>query len=154
LAMTASSSRMPRGTSSTADGPRHTAAGLIARMATGLVLGCFGFWELTDPAQWTGFVPAPVAAAGPPVSLVLAHGWVLFVLAAAALIDLAGGIVSWITVAVMAEIVLGLLMTSGLTDTLVRDVGLLALALVWALETRSPAAREASGARRGRAAAR
>lgn len=118
----------------------------------GLVLVFFGFWELTDPAQWTGFVPAPVAAAVPPVSLVLGHGWVLFVLAAAALVDLAGGIVSWIAVAVMAEIVTGLLVTSGLTDTLVRDVGLLALALVWALESAAPAARGAFGAPRGRAA--
>lgn len=106
----------------------------------GLVLGLFGFWELTDPAQWTGFVPPPVAAAVPPVSLVLAHGWVLFVLAAAALVDFAGGAVSWVAVAVMAEIVTGLLVTSGLTDTLVRDIGLLALSLVWALETATGAA--------------
>lgn len=109
-------------------------------MAMGLVLGLFGFWELTDPAQWTGFVPPPVATAVPPVSLVLAHGWVLFVLAAAALVDFAGGAVSWVAVAVMAEIVTGLLVTSGLTDTLVRDIGLLALSLVWALETATGAA--------------
>lgn len=151
--MTASSSRMPADTSSAADASHRAAAvGLVARLATGLVLGCFGFWELTNPAQWTGFVPGPVAAAAPPVPLVLAHGWVLFVLAVAALIDFVGGIVSWIAVAVMTEIVFGLLMTSGLTDTLVRDVGLLALALVWALEAGASANRGASPARRGRPA--
>jgi len=151
LATTASSSPTPAGTSLAADGARRPAAAVIARVTTGVVLGCFGFWELTDPAQWTGFVPGAVAAAAPPVSLVLAHGWVLFVLAAAALIDFAVGIVSWIAVAVMAEVVIGLFVTSGLTDTLVRDVGLLALALVWALEAR-PAGATVRPPRRGRSA--
>lgn len=125
---------------------------VVARVATGIVLACFGFWELTNPTQWTGYVPHVAAAAVSPVRLILAHGWVLFVLAAAALVDFAGGIVSWIAVAVMVEIVAGLLVTSGFSDTLVRDVGLLALALIWALEAGTPAARRASGARRGRAA--
>ncbi|HEV2360027.1 MAG TPA: hypothetical protein VGZ23_20765, partial [bacterium] len=103
-------------------------------MATGLVLGCFGVWELTGPGQWTGYVPDVTAAAVSPVSLILSDGWILFVLAAAALVDFAAPVTSWVAVAVMAEIVLGLAVTSGLTDVLVRDVGLPALALVWALD--------------------
>ncbi|MHB8730752.1 MAG: hypothetical protein ACYDAB_03060 [bacterium] len=87
--------------------------------------------------------------------LILVHGWVLFVLAAAALVDFAGAVTSWIVVAVMAEVVVGLLATSGFTDILVRDIGLLALALVWALETqserqRSPAPSDGSARTRGR----
>jgi hypothetical protein len=128
---------------------------VVARVATGIVLACFGFWELTDPTQWTGYVPHVAAAAVSPVRLVLVHGWVLFVLAAAALVDFAGAVTSWIAVAVMAEVVVGLLATSGFVDILVRDVGLLALALVWALETqserqRSPAPSDGSARTRGR----
>lgn len=124
---------MHRDTSSAADG-RVFAVRLIGRIATGVVLGCFGFWELTGPGQWTGFVPAVLRAVGPAVLLVLAHGWLLFMLGIAALIDFASPVVSWIAVAVMTEVVLGLVLTSGLTSILVRDLGLLALALIWALE--------------------
>jgi hypothetical protein len=104
----------------------------------GLVLGCFGYWELTRPGQWTGFVPRALAAIGPPVVLVLVHGWVLFVLGVAALIDVGAPLVPWIAVALMTEIVLGLALTSRLTSILVRDIGLLALALVWALDAGAP----------------
>ncbi len=104
-------------------------------MATGLILGCFGFWELTGPSQWTGYVPRFLGHAASPVLLVLLHGWILFLLGAAALIDFAPAVTSWTAVAVMAEVVGGLLLTSGFTEILVRDVGLLALALVWALDS-------------------
>lgn len=120
-------------TFSTSRTPRITQSS-VARVATGLVLACFGVWELTGPGQWAGYVPHFAAAAVSPVSLILVHGWILFVLAAAALVDFAPPVTAWIAVAVMAEVVLGLALTSGLTDILVRDVGLLALALVWALD--------------------
>jgi hypothetical protein len=109
-------------------------------MATGLILGCFGFWELTGPSQWTGYVPQVLATTAPPVWLVLVHGWILFLLGAAALIEFAPAVTSWIAVVLMAEVAGGLLLTSGFTEILVRDVGLLALALVWALESRPPRA--------------
>ena len=55
-------------------------------------------------------------------------------LATAALIDFRPSIISWISVAMMTEVVVGLLLTRGDTSVLIRDVGVLALALVWALE--------------------
>lgn len=90
------------------------------------------------PGQWTGYVPHALASFASSVPLVLLHGWVLFVLAVAALVDLLPSIVSWITVAMMTEVVAGLALTSGATSILVRDIGVLALALVWALDNRGP----------------
>ncbi|HLJ59718.1 MAG TPA: hypothetical protein VKZ50_08300 [bacterium] len=109
---------------------------MVARLGTALVLGLFGYWELTGPSQWTGYVPQAIASYASPVALVLLHGWVLFVLSVAALIDLMPSIVSWIAVAMMTEVVAGLLLTSGDTSILVRDVGVLTLALAWALDCR------------------
>jgi len=134
MAMTGSSSRIRRVASSVRSvrpiGPR-----VVARLGTALVLGLFGYWELTGPSQWTGYVPQAIALYASPVALVLLHGWVLFVLSVAALIDLMPSTVSWIAVAVMTEVVAGLLLTSGATSILVRDAGVLALALVWALDS-------------------
>jgi len=81
-------------------------------------------------------VPQFLGSTASPVLLVLLHGWILFLLGAAALIDFAPAVTAWIAVVILAEVAGGLLLTSGFTEILVRDVGLLALALVWALESR------------------
>ncbi|HLJ59268.1 MAG TPA: hypothetical protein VKZ50_06020 [bacterium] len=107
---------------------------IIARIGTALVLGFFGYWELTTPGEWTGYVPHFVEPFVSSVSLVLLHGWILFMLATAALVDFLPSVISWITVAMMTEVVVGLLLTRGDTSVLIRDVGVLALALVWTLE--------------------
>ncbi len=103
-------------------------------MATGLVLGCFGVWELTAPGQWTDYVPQIPGAHLQAIPLVVAHGWVLFMLAVAAWINFRPAVTAWLAVAVLAEVVAALVWGSGITSTLIRDVGLLALALVWAIE--------------------
>ncbi len=138
-----SSSRTPKATSSAAS-DRRLGPCLIARLTTGLILGCFGFWELTGPSQWTGYVPQFLANIASPLLLVVLHGWILFLLGAAALIDFAPVVTAWSAVVVVAEVAGGLALTSGFTEILVRDVGLLALALVWALESRHQ--RDASAA--------
>lgn len=114
---------------------------IVARIGTALVLGVFGYWELTAPGEWAGYVPHFVEPFVSSVSLVLLHGWVLFMLAVAALLDFLPSVISWISVAMMTEVVVGLLLTRGDTSILVRDVGVLALALVWAFESQSPIVR-------------
>ncbi len=122
----------PQGTSSPPK-TQGTAACLIARLATGLVLGCFGVWELTAPGQWTSYIPSIPVARLQALPVVLAHGWILFMLAAAAWINFLPAVTAWLAVAALAEVVAALVLGSGLTSTLIRDVGLLALALAWAL---------------------
>lgn len=110
----------------------------LARMATGLIFVSFGVWELTEPAQWIGYVPPLPAARFEAVPLVLAHGWVLLMLGAAAWINLVPAVTAWLAVAALAEVVAVLLWTSGLSATCIRDIGLLALSLVWAVEETGP----------------
>jgi hypothetical protein len=106
---------------------------LIGRLGLAAVLGGFGVWELVAPAEWSGYVPHLLAAHLPTVPLVLAHGWLLLMVGMALLIDFLPGVAVWVAVGVMGEVVVGLLVTSGFSDILLRDLGLLALALVTAL---------------------
>jgi hypothetical protein len=53
------------------------------RVFLGLVLAWFGYHELVRPALWTGYVPWAHSASSAAIILVLAHGWVLLVLAVA-----------------------------------------------------------------------
>jgi hypothetical protein len=109
-------------------------AGVVARVATGLVLGSFGVWELTAPSEWTGYVPTLAALPVPLVPIVLAHGWILFMLAVAAWINFLPKVTAWLSVATLVLVCAGLVWRSGVTSIFVRDIGLLALALIWAGE--------------------
>ena len=111
---------------------------LLARLGTGLVFVSFGLWELTAPAQWVGYVPPLPAARFEAVTLVLAHGWVLLMLGAAAWINFVPAVTAWLAMAALAGVVVTLAWTGGLTAILIRDIGLLALVLVWAAEETGP----------------
>lgn len=97
------------------------------RVLLGLVLAWFGYHELVQPSLWSGYVP--VVSGSPAVLLVLAHGWLLLVLAVAMIAGIAVRAVAAVTVALLLEIVLSLTITSGLSDLILRDVGVLGLAV-------------------------
>jgi hypothetical protein len=109
-------------------------ARFVARVATGFVLGSFGVWELTAPSEWAGYVPPLPALPVPLAPVVLAHGWILFMLAVASWINFLPRVTAWLSVAVLVSVCAGLAWTSGVTSILVRDIGLVALALIWAGE--------------------
>lgn len=98
------------------------------RVLLGLVLAWFGYHELVQPSLWTGYVPV-VSASSLAVLLVLVHGWLLLVLAVAVIAGIAVRAVAAISVALLLEIVISLTMTSGLSDLILRDVGVLGLAV-------------------------
>ena len=101
----------------------------LARILLGLVLAWFGYHELVQPALWTGYVP--VLSAGSPVAtvLVLAHGWVLLMLAVALLAAILVRAAAALAAILVLQIVITLTVTGGLTDLTMRDVGVLGLAL-------------------------
>ena len=105
------------------------------RVLLGLVLAWFGYHELVQPALWTGYVPV-VPPSSPAVLLVLAHGWLLLVLAVALIAGIAVRTAAAVTVAVLLEIVVSLTVTGGLTDLTLRDVGVLGLAVCLTAPTR------------------
>lgn len=104
-------------------------APVAGRVLLGLVLAWFGYHELTSPDQWTGYVPVINEASQLAIVAVLVHGWVLFMLAVALIAGIAPRISAAIASVLLLEIVISL-SVSGLTDTSMRDVGVLGLAVV------------------------
>ena len=99
------------------------------RVLLGLVLAWFGYHELVRPALWTGYVPWAHSTSAAATVLVLAHGWVLLVLAVALIAGIMTRAAAAVAALVLAEIVLWLTITAGLSDLTLRDVGVLGLAL-------------------------
>jgi uncharacterized membrane protein YphA (DoxX/SURF4 family) len=104
-------------------------APVAGRVLLGLVLVWFGYHELTSPGQWTGYVPVINEASQLAIVAVLVHGWVLSVLAVALISGIAPRISAAIASVLLLEIVISL-SVSGLSDTSMRDVGVLGLAVV------------------------
>jgi uncharacterized membrane protein YphA (DoxX/SURF4 family) len=98
------------------------------RILLGVVFAWFGYHELLQPGQWTQYVPVISESSSLAVVLVLVHGWVLLVLAAALLAGIAPRPAAAIASVLMLEIVISLAAT-GLSDTALRDVGVLGLAV-------------------------
>ena len=99
------------------------------RVLLGLVLAWFGYHELVQPALWTGYVPGGGSGSTAAVLLVLAHGWLLLVLAVALVAGICVRVAAGIAALLLAQIVIWLTVTAGLSDLTLRDVGVLGLAL-------------------------
>ena len=100
----------------------------VGRVLLGLVLAWFGYHELIRPEEWTGYVPVINETSNLAIVAVLVHGWLLFVLAVA----LVAGIAPRVSAAIASELLLEIVISlsvSGLTDTSMRDVGVLGLAI-------------------------
>jgi uncharacterized membrane protein YphA (DoxX/SURF4 family) len=99
------------------------------RVLLGLVLGWFGYHELAQPSLWTGYVPVLPPGSPAAVLAVLAHGWLLLILAAALIAGIATRIAAAIAAVTLLEIVISLTVTAGLSDLVLRDLGVLGLAI-------------------------
>ena len=107
----------------------------VGRVLLGLVLAWFGYHELVQPSLWTGYVPV-VSGSTLVVLLVLAHGWLLLMLAVAMFAGIAIRAVAAVSVVLLLEIVTSLTMSGGLSDLVLRDVGVLGLAVCLTATTR------------------
>jgi len=103
-------------------------APVAGRVLLGLVLAWFGYHELLLPGEWTGYVPVINETSNLAIVAVLVHGWVLFVLAVALIAGIAPRVSAAIASVLLLEIVISL-SVSGLSDTSMRDVGVLGLAI-------------------------
>ena len=100
-----------------------------ARVLLGLVLAWFGYHELVAPGLWTGYVPLLSATSQASEVLVLAHGWVLLLLAAALAVGIAPRLAAFVAAVMLFEIVVSLTVAGGLSDLVLRDVGVFGLAV-------------------------
>jgi len=98
------------------------------RILLGVVFFWFGYHELIQPGHWTQYVPVVSESSSLAVILVLAHGWVLFVTAAALVAGIAPRAAAAIASVLLLEIVISLAAT-GVSDTALRDLGVLGLAV-------------------------
>jgi uncharacterized membrane protein YphA (DoxX/SURF4 family) len=98
------------------------------RILLGLVFFWFGYHELVQPGGWTQYVPVVNESSSLAVILVLVHGWVLFVTAAALVAGIAPRLAAAVASVVLLEIVISLAVT-GLSPTALRDLGVLGLAV-------------------------
>jgi uncharacterized membrane protein YphA (DoxX/SURF4 family) len=98
------------------------------RILLGVVFAWFGYHELLQPGQWTQYVPIISESSSLAIIGVLAHGWVLLVLAAALVAGIAPRASAALASLLMLEIVIWMAVT-GLSDTALRDVGVLGLAV-------------------------
>jgi uncharacterized membrane protein YphA (DoxX/SURF4 family) len=98
------------------------------RILLGVVFFWFGYHELIQPGHWTQYVPVVSESSSLAVVLVLAHGWVLFVTAVALVAGIAPRAAAAVASVLLLEIVISLAVT-GLSDTALRDVGVLGLAV-------------------------
>jgi uncharacterized membrane protein YphA (DoxX/SURF4 family) len=101
----------------------------LGRVLLGLVFVYFGWHEVNQPGLWTQYVPVISESSRPAIVLVAIHGWVLLALAAALLFGVAPRVSAAIAGLLLLEIVISLLVT-GFSDTAMRDVGVLGLAVV------------------------
>lgn len=117
--------------SSVSSGERLVAdwAPTAGRILLGLVLAWFGYHELIQPAVWTGYVPVLTSTSAAAVVLVLAHGWLLLVLAVALIAGIVPRLAAAIAALLLLQIVITLTVTAGLSDLTLRDVGVLGLAV-------------------------
>ncbi len=101
----------------------------IGRIILGLVLAWFGYHELVVPKLWTGYVPFISTTSQFSQVLVLIHGVILSILAVGLVVGVLPRTFAGIAALTMLEIVISLTITAGLSDLVLRDIGVLGLAL-------------------------
>jgi uncharacterized membrane protein YphA (DoxX/SURF4 family) len=104
-------------------------APVAGRVLLAIVLAWFGYHELVRPGLWTGYVPIVSPASSLAVIAVLAHGWVLLMLAVALAAGIATRLAALLAAAVLLEIIISLLVTAGMSDLTMRDIGVFGLAV-------------------------
>ncbi|MGH7608356.1 MAG: hypothetical protein ACREOD_00205 [Candidatus Dormibacteria bacterium] len=109
----------------------------VARLVLGLILLWFGLHELLQPSGWTGYVPVIATSSHLALGLVLAHGWVLVMLAAALIMGIAPKLAAALSALLLLEIVLSLSFTGGVSDLVVRDLGVFGLCVAVSASNRS-----------------
>ncbi len=102
--------------------------------AVSFIFLVFGIWELTKPDYWIGYVPSFAYKLLDPLILVRIHGFVLLI---AGIWILSRRYLKYSAVIgslIMADIVVTLFITSGFTDLLVRDIGIMLFVLSLAFD--------------------
>lgn len=94
----------------------------------------FGTNEILSPERWVAFVPSFLGTGDVLHYLVIGHGVVLILCGLAMLSDFHKRIAAFIVFLMLVDIVVTLISISGLDEVVVRDIGLLGMALALSLK--------------------
>lgn len=106
----------------------------LAALGLGTVFVIFGVWELINPIYWQAYVPGFLKDLHP-LLLVQLHGGLMTLTGLGVNIDVFRKESSIIASLLMLEIVVSLILESGFSDILVRDIGLLFMAFALTAQT-------------------
>jgi len=118
------------------DASKADMGALFGRLLLGFVLIYFGVGELVNPSAWIGYIPSFMLRVAPPLWMILVHGWVLFVVGTFVAIGIALRTSALLAALMLASIIGALFLTGGVTSILVRDAGVLGLAVMIAADPR------------------
>lgn len=109
---------------------------LLMRITLGFILAWFGVQQVLNPSEWTDFIPAIISGYSPiaAVDLILLHGIFLLIAATGIILGLFFVGSCLLAAGIFFEIILALLLTGNNGSLIVRDVGLLVLAIALALD--------------------
>ena len=104
---------------------------LLMRFTLGTVLGWFGIQQILSPAEWIDFVPAIFSRYSPimETDLILLHGSLLILAGAGILLGVVFMGASLLAAGLLIEIIISLFLVGSPANLIVRDMGLLGLAI-------------------------
>ncbi len=101
----------------------------ILSYALGFVVAWFGLNEIFAPQEWVAFAPSFLGSGTFALTLVVFHGVVLASSALLLFFNIHRRIAASVLVLVFVEVIIGLVLQTGLSDIAVRDIGLCGMAL-------------------------
>lgn len=101
----------------------------ILALFLGFVVIWFGYQEVTDPGAWAVYVPAFLGAGAMVKNLVMAHGAVLVLSGLSLIFNFHRKTAAIVIAIILLDIVVTLILDSGLDEIVVRDIGLFGMAL-------------------------
>jgi len=107
---------------------------MILSLFLAFVVIWFGINEILNPENWTVFIPKFLNIEAQAENLILLHGGVLVLSGLALVFNWKRKIAASIIFLLILSIVFTLFQGEGLSETVVRDIGLLGLALALALK--------------------
>lgn len=106
----------------------------LRRGAVSFVFLSIGLWEIFVPAYWIGYLPSFLFTSSFAASLIMAHGVALIVIGLGVLGNWMERWWAMAASALMFEVLVSVLTSTGFSDIFLRDVGIFLVALSLAVE--------------------
>ena len=102
---------------------------IFTRLGLSVIFIAFGIWEILQPLYWVSFVPTQLGGILSSSLLVTVHGSVLLIVGLAVLLGFYLRIAAFLSILIMFEILITLIIVSGFSDLIIRDIVVLFLAI-------------------------